>query len=193
MPYSGPLCRICGVPIVSEHADICGRCIESPPYFEQAVSFGMYEDVLASAIHQFKFIGIRRLHVPLTDLLLHHDTGSIDAIIPVPLSHSGLLSRGFNQTLLLADRLARQKKIPLIMDCLMKTRETPPQVGLSAEERMKNMKKAFTCVTPLNGKRILLIDDVMTTGATVNECAKELKKAGAASVSVLALARAGKI
>jgi ComF family protein len=173
------------------HADVCRHCLEVPPSYTRAVSFGHYDKALASAIHHFKFLGIKRLSKPLAELMLFHDTAGIDVVVPVPLTPAGLKSRGFNQALLLAHHIAGKKKIPLVVTALKKTRDTPPQVGLSAKERAANVKKAFSCAANMAGKNVLLIDDVMTTGATVNACSKQLLKAGAGSVSVLTLARAG--
>ena len=191
--YTGPSCRICGVHLVSIHADRCQHCLEDPPAFTKAHSFTHYEGVVASAIHHFKFLGIRRLSKPLSAFLFFHDTEGIDAVVPVPLSMSGLKSRGFNQSLLLSRHVSKEKKIPLLMDVLSKIVETPPQVGLSAKERAANVKKAFACTGKITDMNVLLIDDVMTTGATVNACSKQLLKAGAKSVSVLTLARVGLI
>lgn len=189
--YTGPSCRVCGAHLVSVHADRCQHCLQDPPAFRTAHSFTHYEGIVASAIHHFKFLGIRRLSRPLSEFLFFHDAKDIDAVVPVPLSPTGLKNRGFNQALLLARHLSEEKKIPLLMNVLRKIVETPPQVGLSAKERTANVKKAFTCTGEVTGMNVLLIDDVMTTGATVNACAKQLLKAGAKSVSVLTLARAG--
>jgi competence protein ComFC len=120
-----------------------------------------------------------------------YNTAGIDAVIPVPLSPSGLKERGFNQALLLAYHLSKKKNLPLLMDVLAKITDTPPQVGLSAKERAANVRKAFACRKKLSDMSILLIDDVMTTGATANACSKELLKAGARNVYVLTLSRAG--
>ena len=189
--YRGPSCRICGVPLVSPHANCCRNCLEHPPFFARAASFGLYDALLASAIHHFKFLGIRRLSEPLAELLWFHDTADIDAIVPVPLSADALRERGFNQALLLAYRLSKRKSLPLAMDSLRKVINTPPQVGLSAKERAANVRKAFTCAGGVSGLNILLIDDVMTTGATVNACTEQLLNSGARHVYVLTLARAG--
>jgi ComF family protein len=188
--YSGPSCRICGVPLVSSHAHCCRSCLERPPVFGHAASFGRYDATLASAIHHFKFLGIRRLSGPLAELLFFYNTSGINAIVPVPLSAEALRERGFNQALLLAYRLSKNKRLPLIMDSLRKVVDTPPQVGLLAKERMANVRKAFACTGEVSGMNILLIDDVMTTGATLNACAGQLLAAGAQSVRVLTLARA---
>lgn len=192
--YTGPSCRVCGVHLVSAHADRCQHCLEEPPLFVTAHSFTHYEGTVASAIHHFKFLGNRRLSKPLSAFLLFYDTENVDVVVPVPLSPNGLKSRGFNQALLLSRHLCKEKNIPLLMDVLRKIVETPAQVGLSAKERTANVKKAFACMgRRVTGLNVLLIDDVMTTGATVNACAKQLLLAGAKSVSVLTLARAGRL
>lgn len=188
--YSGPACRICALPLVSEHAGTCGQCMQKPPPFSRIIPFGLYEGVLAEAINQFKFHGLRRLSKPLGSLLLRLDIPGADRIMCVPLTKKSLIKRGFNQSLLLARIVARQRSIHLSMDSLFKIKETPPQIGLSARERLANLKNAFEIRGSLSGLRVLLVDDVITTGATVGECSKMLMKAGAEEVTVLALARA---
>ena len=155
------------------------------------MSYGLYRDELAAAIHVYKFQGIRRLYRPLGQLLSVFDLEGIHAVIPVPLSTRGLRNRGFNQSLLLAKTVSDASNIPLIIDGLIKTADTPPQLGLSAIKRRTNLKGAFEAVKNFKGMRLLLVDDVMTTGATVNECSIQLRKAGAEEVTVLTLARAG--
>ena len=125
------------------------------------------------------------------DLLLSLDPGGADALVPVPLSLEGLRLRGFNQSLLLAHRVSRKRGIALVMDGLVKVRDTHPQIGLSARERAVNLKGAFRAERDFSGKRVALVDDVMTTGATAAACSRQLLKAGAADVVVLTLARAG--
>ena len=188
--YSGPSCKRCSSPFSSEYSDICAECLNMPPAFSRAISFGLYADMLATAINIYKFHGIKRLHKPLGRFLLEFDLAGADAIISVPLSIRSLRERGFNQSLLLAKFVSDNLKIPLMLDGLIKNRETPPQIGLSAKERISNLKGAFKAVRDFSGMRLLLIDDVMTTGATVKECSKQLLKAGAEDVVVLTLARA---
>lgn len=188
--YSGPSCMICALPVASEHARICGQCMQKAPPFSRVITYGLYEGVLAQAIHQFKFHRIRRLSKPLGNLLLHLDIPHADGIIPVPLSKKGLIARGFNQSLLISHIIAKHTGITLCMDFLFKTKDTPPQIGLSARERLSNLKNAFEVHGNLKDLRVLLVDDVITTGATVRECSKMLMKAGAQEVIVLALARA---
>jgi ComF family protein len=116
---------------------------------------------------------------------------TIDVIMPVPLHRSRLRERGFNQALLLASAVGRAHGIPLSYDNLTRFRATRPQVELSGEERVQNVRGAFRLTRPadVEGKRVLLVDDVFTTGATMNECAAVLKRAGARSVVALTLAR----
>ncbi|GAB4484027.1 MAG: ComF family protein [Thermodesulfovibrionales bacterium] len=190
-PYSGPRCRVCALPLASGFADTCSACLKNPPHFSRVAGYGLYEGVLAQAIHQFKFHGKRRLHKPLAHLLHANELPHADCIVPVPLHITGLRGRGYNQALLLGRSLARFTGMPLYINVLRKTRRTAPQVGLSAKERKANLRGAFAADCIVAGKRILLVDDVMTTGATANECARTLKKAGAREVGVVVLARAG--
>lgn len=136
-----------------------------------------------------KFKGIKSLSRPLAKLLFDLDIPDTDIIIPVPMTKKALLRRGFNQSLLIAREVSMIKGIPLDIDSLQKTKETLPQVGLEAGERMKNLKEAFFVMGDIKGKDVLLIDDVMTTGATLRECSKALLKAGATKVICLVIAR----
>jgi ComF family protein len=191
--YTGPSCTVCALPFPSEYSKICGNCVKKRPPFSQIIPFGLYEGVLAEAISLFKFHGLRRLSQPLGRWLLDLDIPRTDAVVPVPLTPKGLRQRGFNQSLLIAKIIAKKIEAPLFMDTLLKVKETPPQIGLSARDRQSNLKKAFKVTGDLKDKSILLIDDVVTTGATVTECSKVLLKAGAKKISVVTLARAGMI
>ncbi len=188
--YTGPACRVCAAPLSSEYADICSDCLRNAPPFTRAYGFGIYEGVLADAIHLYKFRGIKRLHDPLGRFLLSFDMTGIDALVPVPLSVNSLRERGFNQSLLLAKVISENREVPLIFDGLIKKADTPQQIGLSASGRISNIRGAFSAVRGFGDMSLMLVDDVMTTGATARECSKELLKAGARQVSVLALARA---
>ena len=192
--YRGPACRVCALPVVSEHSNVCGQCLKKTPPFSKVIAYGLYEDVmLAEAINQLKFHGIKRISKKLGRLLLLLELPETDGIVPVPITAKSLRERGFNQSLLIARVIAKECKVPLLMDTLLKKKETPPQIGLSAKERMLNLKNAFEVKGNIKGLRLLLVDDVMTTGATVTECSKVLMKAGAEEVVVVTLARAGKI
>jgi ComF family protein len=118
-------------------------------------------------------------------------TARLDLAMPVPLHKKRLRSRGFNQALILAHGISERFSVPLLYDTLVRLRSTRPQVELSGHERVENVRGAFCLLRPseVRDKRVLLVDDVFTTGATMNECAKVLKDAGARSVTVLTLAR----
>jgi len=189
--YTGPSCRVCAIPFASEHARVCGQCLKKSPPFSRVITYGLYEDVIREAINQFKFYGLRRLSKPLGALLLGFDLPPVDGVVPVPLTIGRLRERGFNQSLLIARIIAKEIRVPLLMDVLVKKKETPPQIGLTARERLLNLRNAFAVKGSVKGMRLLLVDDVMTTGATVTECSKQLIKSGAEEVIVLTLARAG--
>jgi ComF family protein len=188
--YSGPACRICSTPFSSEYSDICAGCLEDRPLFSHALFFGIYEGPLAAAIHYYKFHGIKRLHKPLGRFMLSLAPSGIDAVVPVPMTAGRLRERGFNQSLLLAKVIAGNARVPFMYEGLLKKADTLPQIGLSAVRRKSNIRGAFSATRRFDGMRLLLIDDVMTTGATAGECSKALIKAGAEKVVVLVLARA---
>ena len=188
--YTGPSCRICAMPFSSALSSMCGQCFKHFPPFSKVINFGIYEGALAEAIHQLKFHGIRRISKPLASLLSNVSLPVVDGIVPVPLHIKDLRARGFNQSLLIARKLSRGLCLPLFMDILIKKKATPPQIGLSAKERISNVKNAFTVQGNVKGQRILLVDDVMTTGATVRECSHALVNAGSREVIVATLARA---
>ncbi len=189
-PYRSPACRRCGAPLVSDAAATCGDCLRDEPSFERAVNFGLYEGALRDAINLLKYRGIRRLSGPLSGMMLRMEFPDVDAVVPVPLHEKRLRQREFNQSALLAASIARHIGATLETGCLVKIRDTPPQVGLRSRERIKNIKGAFDIrrADRIRGGRILLIDDVVTTGATVRECSRVLKKAGARAIHVAALA-----
>jgi ComF family protein len=178
------------MPFASEYAEICGHCLKKAPPFSKVLNYGLYEGVLAEAINHLKFHGLKRLAKPLGSLLAVFDLSGSDGIVPVPLSIRSLRERGFNQSLLIARVISKKLNVPLLMDNLRKIKETPPQIGLSARERLLNLKNAFEVRGSIQGLRLLLVDDVMTTGTTVTECSKVLMRAGAKEVTVLTLARA---
>lgn len=156
------------------------------------VYYGIYEGVLRDAIHLLKFKGIKRLAGPLSHLLwsviADLNMSGIDMVVPVPMHKKRLLQREFNQTATIGLLIAKKLNRPL-MDVLQKNRDTLPQTYVNGKERLNNMKSAFIVSGEIKGSNILLVDDVITTGATVLECAKVLMKAGAKSVTIAALAR----
>ncbi|RJQ54840.1 MAG: ComF family protein [Nitrospiraceae bacterium] len=190
-PYGGPVCRRCGKPLVSDVSATCGECLEDEPSFSYARSFGLYEGVLRKAISLLKYHNVKRLSKPLSDIILSLKMPEADAVIPVPLHEKRLRMREFNQSALLAKYQAKGLGIKLIVDCLVKTRDTAPQVGLSSHARRNNIRKAFEVrrAGMIEGKNIILVDDVVTTGATVRECSRVLKKAGAENIYITTLAQ----
>lgn len=187
--HSAPICEICSRPLIGDYG-VCGECRLQSPFFSKAISYGIYSGTLKEAISLFKFSGIKRLGRPLGRLLQELTMPQADFIIPVPMEVDGLINRGFNQALVLSREVSKTFKIPILIGMLYKKRKTPPQVGLGADERVLNLKGAFGVKGDLYGKKILLLDDVMTTGATVNECSNELLRAGAGEIVVIVLARA---
>jgi ComF family protein len=153
------------------------------------LNFGLYSGSLSAAIHLLKFSGLKRLAKPLGKLLTELPLPAMDGIVPVPVTKRTLRTRGFNQALLLSVVLSRHVRIPVYLDMLYKKKDTPPQIGLGAKERARNLKNAFEVRGRLDKPRLVLLDDVMTTGATVKECAKTLVKSGAQEVVAVTLAR----
>ena len=207
LPVQAPICPMCGMMFKSREGEdhICGECITSPKKFEIARASGIYDHSLLKVIHCLKYGGKIQLARPLGVLLFMAyrkmwDNHRIDLVIPVPLHLKRLKKRGFNQAYQLVrdwNNLAKildpqSPAVQIDRRALIRHKKTEPQTGLGRKERITNMKNAFTvCDTSkIEGEKILLVDDVYTTGATVNECAKALLRAGAANVDVLTLARA---
>ncbi len=200
IPISGPSCPVCGRQFRAEGTGDhkCGSCITEPPRFDTALSWGIYEQSLALAIKRYKFHDALGLGGLLSGLLQEtydrqpaaHEP---DLLIPVPLHKRRLRERGYNQSALLGRSLARRRKIYCEANQLKRIRFTRPQVGLTLNQRKKNVEGAFKLERSerVKGLKVVLVDDVITSGATVMECAKVLKRAGAEEVHVLALARAG--
>jgi ComF family protein len=193
-----PLCVVCGMPFLGAGDNhVCGRCITTHPRFDAARAALAYEGAGRDLIHAFKYRNKTHLRRPLGLLMLQQlsgfmPAGSHDLIMPVPLHRRKISSRGFNQALLLGEILARRLATPLDRHSLRRIRWTEPQVALSADDRRANVKGAFAVHSPhmVDGRRVLLVDDVYTTGCTVDECARTLKAAGAARVTVVTAARA---
>jgi ComF family protein len=198
--FSSPRCLHCGIgfPSSSEVDHLCAECLSEERHFNLARAVCGYEGVIMEAISRLKYGGLTRLAMPLGNLLAEYqdpdfELSENDLVIPVPLHTRRLQERGFNQSLLLARQVSRRRSIPLNFTALHRARQTQPQTQLSGAERRKNVRGAFEVRKreAVKGKRILLIDDVFTTGATVQECAYVLREAGASEVHVLTLARVG--
>jgi len=194
---SSPLCPVCGIPFIGTGSDHrCSACLSNPPHFDTARAHFLYEGPIRDLIHSFKYNRKTHLRNPLALMTLEGMSVFLvnqnpHLIIPVPLHRSRLRQRGFNQAVLLGRAISHQLSLPMSPNTLARTRPTEPQIDLSAAQRQVNVKGAFTVSKPdqVAGKRILLLDDVMTTGSTMNECAKELKKAGADVVIAATIAR----
>jgi ComF family protein len=187
-----PFCPRCGDRV--SVTGLCARCRTDPlriGYIRSAVYF---QGVLRSAMHQFKYNGLTALADPLGRLMAlywHDHPMEVDLVVPVPLHPARRAERGFNQAALLARTFTRRVALPLAEDILIRQRETSPQVDLDAKERRENVRGAFHCSGEgAKGRRVLLVDDVCTTGATLEACAVALEKGGARHVQALTLARA---
>ena len=194
----GPACPRCGKPFAAATAlayspgHLCEACRKRPPAYTQAWSAFRYAPPLQEAIHLFKYRGKVSLAKALGELMqAAGPPASVDVLMPIPLHPARLREREFNQALLLADRLGAAWRLPVSCHNLSRIRLTASQTELSRAARLKNLRRAFALRRPeeVAGRRVLLIDDVFTTGTTVNECAKTLRKAGAADVYVFTLAR----
>ncbi len=160
-------------------------------YIDALYSYSSYEGTIKEAIHIFKYKKIMRLGKQLGKLLSKIEKPLIDIIIPVPLHANKLKEREFNQSAILARELSEAWGIPLILDCLIKIKNTKEQALLSEVDRKENLKDAFIVRTKLNNLKVGLIDDVVTTGSTLTECAKVLKiKGEAKNIYAITLARA---
>jgi len=193
-----PFCERCGRKMFTAAASelLCAECRQSKPHFDRAFSATVYNDVMKPLVHVYKY-GMRQylaraLAGWMIDFMHRHiDAASLDAIVSVPLHWRRFRYRGFNQAIALARPIRREFGLPIITHALRRTRNTVPQVHLGPRERLKNIKGAFGVrrAERIDGKRLLLVDDVYTTGATINECARVLKRAGAASVTAFTLTR----
>jgi len=198
-----PLCNRCGAPFgtLADADHSCGRCLTQPPAFGRARACAIYDaaqtahDPVKSVLQRYKYNRAVGLARPLGQLLIERcplPLAAYDVMVPVPLHLSRLRWRGFNQAYLLAGMLGRAAGVGVDPFSLQRIRSTLPQVELTEAERRRNVARAFRVVRPerLRSQRILLVDDVYTTGATVAECTRALCAAGARSVDVLVLARA---
>ena len=198
---SNPICPLCGAPLSADHDPKSHKCRFCPPgklYFNKVRSVYSYKDkTIKNLIQSLKFNHQRNLSPPLSRLLYlgfkkyyDKDVNKIDALIPVPLHKSRLREREFNQSLLLSREIVLRTNIPLRNDLAQRIRPTPAQSSLDTKKRMKNLANAFA-ITPnssVEGLTVLIIDDVMTTGATINTLSKAFKDKGAAKIFALTLA-----
>jgi ComF family protein len=207
VPVAGNLCAICGerIPTFSQLAvdaepEICGLCRRATPAYSRAVAYGAFEDALRETIHLLKYDRVLpaagflggKLASALTQLPAPQPPGWL--FVPVPLHARKLRQRGFNQSELIARAALKANPVVGVLNtkCLVRQRETIPQAGLTRHQRRENIRGAFAIrdTAAVRGRDILLVDDVFTTGTTISECARVLRRAGAASVYAATVARA---
>ncbi len=186
-----PVCPVCGTPRPSE--SLCPSCASRTVSISSIRSVFRLEGAIRRAIHELKYNNLRAIAPTLSAYLAHYVEGTghnADLIVPVPLHSSRQRQRGYNQSELLASALARDTGIPLNSNALTRTRKTASQVGShTAHARLLNVEGAFSCRDAVRNRRILLVDDVCTTGATMESCAAALRREGAVNVWGLTVAR----
>jgi ComF family protein len=194
-----PCCGCCGLPFdydgtASGGAALCGRCLADPPRFDRLRAAVGYGEVARRVALKLKYSGQPGVAETLATLMARHLYGEDDALlVPVPLHRWRIWKRGYNQSALIAAALSRRTGIALAPDLLQRIKATPPLRGLGRRERAKTVRGAFrvpaAAKDKVRGRRLILVDDVYTSGATAAACAKTLKRAGAARVDVLCWAR----
>lgn len=185
------VCRQCALPA---HGTICGSCLKQQPAFDATQALFRYDYPLDRLLQHYKYQASLQLAHNFAKLWLERSGKSSlsskpDLLIPMPMHPQRLKERGFNQALEIAKIISRNTDIKLDYTSCIRSRHTAPQASLPHKERVKNMRGAFSCTHDLTGKDIVILDDVITTGASLNELATTLKQAGAASVECWVIAR----
>lgn len=202
LPWNTCRCKCCALPLPhqSELDLLCGECLQTPVPFAKILCPLRYEFPLDRALHHFKYQGKRywqRSFVTLMEAFVQfHYVGTTrelpQVLVPVPMHKDKVKARGFNQAALLAQGLSRQLKIPMDQDWLLKIRNTEHQAALNKEDRLKNLRGAFDVAGQKNYRHVALIDDVVTTRATVETLARLLQAQGVETIEVWCLARTAK-
>lgn len=188
LPYlTMPHCPVCAAP--TPGGETCGRCLRHAPNFNRTVAAFAYAFPLDKLVQALKYSEQLVLVSSLADNLALRVDSRPDFLLPMPLHPARLRERGFNQSWELARRVGHKLDIPVLHDACRRVRDTPPQTALPWKERSKNMRHAFACTRDLSGKSVAVVDDVMTSGATLNELALTLRKAGAREVHAWVIAR----
>ena len=195
LPINTHSCNVCAAPLPAadswDQRRTCGRCLQRPPRYRRAHAAFVYAPPLDFLVQRFKFGGRLECGRLLGQLFTERlDEPPVDCLLPVPLHVTRLRERGFNQALVLALALSRATSIPIAPKLLVRTRATSVQTTLSAGQRRRNVRGAFNVRASPRGLRVGIVDDVLTTGATVDEAARALRRGGAVDVLVLAVARA---
>jgi ComF family protein len=187
-----PVCCRCGCQ--TPHDGLCARCQQIPSNLDGILAAAVFAGPLRQAVHALKYENTLSLAAPMGKIMIgawqRSGLPEMDLIVPVPLHTRRQAERGYNQSVLLARSLGRSVGVPVGEQILIRQRATRPQVGLDQAERQRNVEGAFACRGPVTGKTLAVVDDVCTTGATLEACADALKAAGAASVWGFTLARA---
>lgn len=187
--HASSACPVCALP--TPGGERCGACLKHPPAFDATRAMLDFQFPVDALLRRYKYAGFLSMAELMGCLLAAQvrDVCRPDLVIPMPLHPSRLQQRGFNQAAEIARVVCAQAALPLELHACSRTRATPPQAGLALPARRKNMRGAFACAADLSGKRIALLDDVMTTGASLNELARCIKDAGAAHVECWVVAR----
>jgi ComF family protein len=183
-----PACVNCAVPLTV--AGICGACLAHPPRYDAVIAAYVYDFPVDALVQAYKYGGELRLARLLGNAVARRATTPVDVLVPMPLSSERLRTRGYNQALELAIRIGRSHGIPVWPRACRRVVDTPAQALLPWSERPGNVRGAFVCDADLTGLRVAVVDDVLTTGATLNELARNLKRAGATEVQGWVAARA---
>lgn len=190
LPYlDAAHCPTCALPTPS--GEMCGQCLKHPPLLARAAAVFGYAFPLDKLIQAMKYGEQLALAHAFAEKLAYRidKTGLPDYVIPMPLHPAKLRERGFNQSQLLAARAARELGLELLPDACQRVRDTPPQSALPWKARKKNVRNAFRCDADLAGKRVALVDDVLTTGASLNALAEAVQQRGAVEISAWVVAR----
>lgn len=182
-------CPCCALPTPA--GAVCGACLKRPPAFDSAAAVFCYDFPVDVLVQRLKYAGQTAIADYLAARLAERPIAPDmpDLIVPMPLHPRRLRERGFNQAVLLAGHLARRLGIESAPAACRRARDTPPQVDLPVRERRRNIRGAFVCEADLSGRRVVLVDDVMTTGASLDELARMVKRAGAVEVTAWVVAR----
>jgi len=180
-------CAVCAVPLAS--GTTCGACLKRPPAFDRVATVFAYAFPVDAMICALKYGRRLALAPVLGNMFADVVTPEADVLVPMPLAPRRQAERGFNQALELARVVSLRHRIPIAPMACHKVVETPPQAALPWKERAKNVRRVFVCDMPFKGLRVAIVDDVLTTGATMNELARVLRNAGATTVSGCVLAR----
>jgi ComF family protein len=185
-----PRCPQCALP--TPNGETCGACLRRPPAFTHSVTVYRYAQPVDSLVHALKYRGELAVARFFAERLAERIGGTPrpDVIIPMPLHPNRLHERGFNQAALIAGHLGRLLNLTPRVSACRRVRDTPPQVDLPLDARRKNLRAAFVCDIDLAGRTVALLDDVMTTGTSLDELARVARRAGAAEIHAWTLARA---